>query len=121
MKLPTPPQALARLFPASLAARTARMIAAYASKSWQGEPSGLRAWKCTIEAPASRISPASRPISSADQGTFGLRSRIAYSFTRTSMMSFFMPPSSGPYRRPYALQSGLLPRNEMKSPPPKAS
>ena len=61
-----------------------------------GLPSGARAWKCTMLAPASRQRAALSAISSGVHGTFGFSSRIAYSLMRASRMSFFIAQASLP-------------------------
>ena len=75
----------------SVRSRIFATISAYTSGAWQGLPSGLRAWKWMMEAPASRHSRAVSAISSGVNGTLRFTARDMYSFTRTVMMSFFMP------------------------------
>src|SRR2546425_5470722 len=73
--MPTAP--VEKLMIASVRARTAEKISAKVSTLQSGPPSGLRAWMCTIAAPASAARLASSPISLGVYGMAGHCSRVA--------------------------------------------
>src|SRR2546422_2412303 len=90
--MPTAP--VEKLMITSVRARTSAKISAKVSTLQSGAPSGLRAWMCTMAAPASAARLASSPISLGAYGMAGHCSRVANTPVRAAVITLLL--ISGP-------------------------